>query len=224
MKLFERQPQHLLALLALIAGLALLSRQPRVLEGELLGIGTPVWFWLAIAVPVLHQVYVAIMWRLELHHQALTHRLGPQAFTVYAFWFSLLFVGRLVTLILLALANQGTFALDALWRVVLIVVLTVPAVYTLYSVVRYFSMERAYGIDHFDPAVRKLPLVREGIFKYTPNAMYIFGLFVLWLPGLIWASQAALIVALFNHIYIWVHYLFTEAPDMREIYGESAAE
>jgi hypothetical protein len=44
-------------------------------------------------------------------------------------------------------------------------------------------------------------------------------LLILWVPGLWWASPAALVVALFNHLYIWVHYYATERPDMRRIYG-----
>jgi len=49
--------------------------------------------------------------------------------------------------------------------------------------------------------------------------MYIFGFFILWIPGLLLLSKAALLVALFNHIYIWVHYYFTELPDIKVIYG-----
>ena len=30
---------------------------------------------------------------------------------------------------------------------------------------------------------------------------------------------AALVVAMFSHLYIWVHYICTERPDMRLIYG-----
>jgi len=33
-------------------------------------------------------------------------------------------------------------------------------------------------------------------------------------------SEAALVAALFNHLYIWVHFYFTELPDMKFIYGE----
>jgi hypothetical protein len=37
-------------------------------------------------------------------------------------------------------------------------------------------------------------------------------------------SQAALLAALFNHLYIWVHYYSTELPDIRHIYGAAAKE
>jgi len=91
--------------------------------------------------------------------------------------------------------------------------------YLFYSVRTYFGFNRAYGIDHFDESYRHLPFVREGIFKYTSNAMYTFGFLVLWVPGLIFFSKAALLAACFNHVYIWVHYYTTELPDIRYIYG-----
>jgi len=50
--------------------------------------------------------------------------------------------------------------------------------------------------------------------------MYVFGFLVLWIPGFVMFSKAALLVALFNQIYIWVHYYFTELPDINFIYGD----
>ncbi len=44
---------------------------------------------------------------------------------------------------------------------------------------------------------------------------------ILYLPGLLLLSKAALAVALFNDIYIWVHYYCTERPDMETIYGKA---
>ena len=96
-------------------------------------------------------------------------------------------------------------------------IILIPAIYTFYSVKKYFTLKRALGIDHFDTSYRKLGLVREGIFKYTPNAMYIFGVMIVWIPALIFASKAALISALFNHAYLWVHYYTLELPDMKRI-------
>jgi protein-S-isoprenylcysteine O-methyltransferase Ste14 len=67
--------------------------------------------------------------------------------------------------------------------------------------------------------VRSQPLVREGIFAWAPNAMYIFGFLLLWIPPFLFQSVTALVVAAFGHAYIWVHYFFTEKPDMQLIYG-----
>ena len=52
--------------------------------------------------------------------------------------------------------------------------------------------------------------------------MYVFGFLVLWSIALFLRSEPALIAALFNHAYIWVHYYFTERPDMNIIYRDSA--
>jgi len=93
------------------------------------------------------------------------------------------------------------------------------ALYVLYSVLRYFGIARAAGLDHFDPSYHHKPLVKEGIFKYTENVMYIFGLLALWIPGLAATSAPALIAAALTHAYIWVHYYTTEKPDMNRIYG-----
>ena len=91
----------------------------------------------------------------------------------------------------------------------------------MYSVLRYFGFKRAYGIDHFDRSFSDKPFVKKGIFRFSNNAMYKFGLLILWIPGLLLFSKPALIAALFQHIYIWIHYYFTEAPDMKHIYGKA---
>jgi hypothetical protein len=100
------------------------------------------------------------------------------------------------------------------------IVLLLPALYTFYSVHKYFGIKRALGIDHFDKTYRNVPFVKEGIFKFTNNAMYTYGLFILWIPGLLLFSKAALMAAMFNHIYVWVHYYCTELPDIHYIYGK----
>jgi hypothetical protein len=63
-----------------------------------------------------------------------------------------------------------------------------------------------------------VPFVKKGIFRFTGNGMYTFGFLLLWVPGLWFGSFAALFAALFNHLYIWVHYFSTELPDIRRIY------
>ena len=43
-------------------------------------------------------------------------------------------------------------------------------------------MERAAGLDHFDSGIAKLPFVKKGIFRYTPNGMYKYAFMILHLP------------------------------------------
>ncbi|MEE2730663.1 MAG: methyltransferase [Pseudomonadota bacterium] len=213
---------HLAALVALLLMLVgYCSLRQDLLQGALLGVSTRTWFWIAIATPVLHQVYVWFVWRVELYTRAFTRRFGLQtAFKAYALGFSLLFVGRLITIILLASSSACSLSWPPLLAYGLAVLITPPVLFLFYSVKRYFTFERAYGIDHFDPHYNE-PYVKQGIFQYTDNGMYVFGLMVLYLPGLLWLSEAALLAAAFNHAYIWVHYYFTERPDMVVIYGKA---
>jgi hypothetical protein len=51
--------------------------------------------------------------------------------------------------------------------------------------------------------------------------MYTFGFFMMWIPPILAASKAGLLLAAFSHLYIWVHYFTTEKPDMERIYGKT---
>jgi protein-S-isoprenylcysteine O-methyltransferase Ste14 len=145
---------------------------------------------------------------------------GKSDFLVFSIIFSILFLGRPVSLILLGLSNADSLPLPFFWRVFLSLILLVPTVYFIHSVKKYFGIKRAFGADHFDPVYRDLPLVTEGIYKYTSNSMYTIGFFSLWIIAILFASKAALLVAGFSHMYIWVHYYTVEKPDMEVIYGD----
>lgn len=199
---------------------AFITNRPHIVVGELWGVPSLTWFWLAIAVPVIHQTYVWLVWRFELYHNSFTSRLGlKRAFSLYAAGFSLLFGSRLISIIILAVSNQGSSNIPPYIAFFIAAGMTPLAIYLFYSVKKYFSIERAYGIDHFDKTYNT-PLVKKGIFRFTDNGMYVYGLMILYLPGLLLLSEAALLAALFNHAYIWVHFYFTERPDMEEIYGK----
>jgi len=224
--MFERQPLHWILLgLFLAGGVGLCFARPDVLAGGWAGISTTAWLALTIAIPIVHHFYVWIIWRAELHHRWLSRRLGSETgFRVFAVGFSVLFAGRLVLLVALALANRNTLAVGQSAVVTLAVLLALPWAYTIYSVLRYFGLRRAFGIDHFDPTMRHAPFVRQGMFRFTNNAMYGPGFLIVWLPGLLWRSEAALLAGAFNHAYIWVHYFTTELPDIRRIYGSTSNE
>ena len=195
-----------------------------MLAGQLWGIPTQTWLWIAVAVPVLHQVTVALLWRAELYHQKMTEWFGDKAFSVFKVIFAILFISRPVTLILLGMSNMNTLLLDPTLAYALAIILFLPFAYTMYSVFNYFGIDRAYGIDHFDSAYRDKPFVKQGMFKYTDNAMYKFGFLILWAIALVFLSKAALLLAAFSHLYIWVHFYFTELPDMQYIYGPQTKE
>jgi hypothetical protein len=221
--MLERQWLHALALLCLVPALVLIQDFPAVRQGALWGVPTTAWLWLAVSIAIAHQVYVWLCWRAQLHAGLITRLLGSNGFGAYAAGFALLGISRVLAVFGLAFANRDTVPLDAALLKPAAVVALVPALYLFYSVKRYFTFTRALGIDHFDPAWRSAPFVRQGIFRYTRNGMYVYGFLLLWVPGLWWGSAAALALALFNHAYIWVHYYATELPDMARIYGAARA-
>ena len=217
--LLERQHIHLGILAVLLAGISIVVKTGKLMDGQILGIDTVTWFVLAIAIAVLHQVYVLFCWRVQLHYSLITRLFGWNGFTYYSTGFFILAILRIIFVILLAVSSRNTLPVDQFILNIMALAVTLPAVYLFYSIGRFFPYNRAVGIDHFDMSYRNKPFVKKGIFKYFKNPMYIFGIAILLIPGLLYSSGAALLVALFSQVYIWVHYYTTERPDMKRIYG-----
>ena len=173
-------------------------------------------FWIAIAVPIAHQIFVWLAWRLELNSSLISNTIG---FRWYVILFFILFGGRFVSLLVLAWVDQGSLQLALLPQVIVTIILVLPGIYAMYSVQRYFGMVRASGADHFDSRYREMPFVRAGIFRFTNNGMYVYAFLLFWALAVGFNSAAALIVAVFSHAYIWVHFYATEKPDMDYLYG-----
>ena len=223
MKIFKHQQWHILILGGLLFILcSYLETDTTVLNGDLWGISTLTWATFAILAPIIHQCYVLVCWRSELHYQGLSRLFGKNGFKFYKTGFSILAFSRPVLIVLLAISSSMTLSVNPTLSSVLSGLLLIPAVYLFYSVKKYFGFDRAFGIDHFYPEEYRLkPFVDQGIFKYTRNGMYTFGFFLMWVPGLLLQSKAALLLALFSHLYIWVHYYFTELPDIKMIYKDA---
>ena len=222
--IFERQWLHALALAVALPALWLMSTVCGCFHrGEILGIGTWNWFWISVEIPIAHQLFVWIWWRTELHRGLVSRVFGRSGFVLYAVVFVGFLAARLVAITALSMASRNTLPLDSRILQALAVALGIPVAYLVYSVLRYFSILRAFGADHFDASYRTKPLVRQGIFRFTANGMYTFGFLVLYIPALWYASRPALVAAVFAHLYIWVHYFTTELPDMRRIYGTKSS-
>ncbi|MFW2403548.1 MAG: methyltransferase [Gammaproteobacteria bacterium] len=221
--IFVGQSAHAFLLFSLGVCILLAAQLPGFFDGELAGLSTQVWFVLVVANAVAHQLYVWFCWRVELHAHGLTRVFGRLAFPVYAIFFAVLILARPVLMTLLSISNAGTLPIGEEVSRVVAFIMVVPVAYLAWSVRRYFGIARAFGIDHFDPAYRSLPIVRGGIFGVTPNAMYTFGFLFLWIPAIYFRSISGIVAAAFSHAYIWVHYLTTEKPDMEFIYGRQAS-
>ncbi|MEP1206584.1 MAG: methyltransferase [Rhizobiaceae bacterium] len=184
------------------------------------GLGEPfaVAFWVAVAAPILHQIFVWVAWRIELQSSTSSRLIG---FETYIGVFFALFAGRFATLAVLAWLDRGSLNLAPGLVVIITALLLVPGIYAIYSVQRYFGMRRAAGADHFEARYRDMPLVKRGIFRFTDNGMYLYAFLLFWAIATGFNSSAALAVAAFSHAYIWVHFFATEKPDMDFLYGQN---
>ena len=66
-----------------------------------------------------------------------------------------------------------------------------------------------------------MPFEKRGIFKWTPNAMYVFGIGVPFGFATATGSLLMFIVAIYTYISIWLHYFCTEKEDFKVIYGNN---
>ena len=137
----------------------------------------------------------------------------------YLIVFFLLFGGRFISLAFLAYLDRGSLGLAPEPRMLITSILLVPGLYAIYSVKRYFGMARAAGGDHFEQRFRDMPLVEDGIFRFTRNGMYLYAFLLFWGIAICLNSLTALTVAAFSHAYIWVHFHATEKPDMKFLYA-----
>lgn len=217
-KVFEKQLYHLLGMIILLTGAYYATRWSGFYDGQLWGISAYAWFWASIIIVIAHQFFVWFTWRTELHHGLISKWLGQKAFDIYAAIFVLLIIGRGALPWLAGYANRGTWNIDPSFAYIVAFIILFPVIYLIYSVAKYFTFRRALGVDHFDRTYHGKPMVREGIFKYTDNAMYTFGLLFVWLPAFIFLSEAALISAAFSHLAVWLHYFTVEKPDIKIIY------
>ena len=180
-----------------------------------LGIGAFKWFLVAMTIPLVHQTYVWICWRSELCWKSISNTIG---FKGYVIIFFILIISRL-SAIVLCFVDYGSLYKPGWLAWILGLILFIPGVYTMYSVKKYFGFLRAAGADHFDPKYKDLPFENRGIFKWTPNAMYVFAIGIPFSFAVATGSQSMFVVAIYTYISIWLHYFCTEKPDIAIIYN-----
>jgi protein-S-isoprenylcysteine O-methyltransferase Ste14 len=221
--LFEGQPQHILLLACLLPGAFYLAL-PALDGATWLGIPDTTWFFALILIVIIHQVSGWFVFRTQLVFSLFSRLFGKNDLIVWGCIFFPLFILRPLLTLALGIADAGSLGQLRGVQVILGVILLIPAIFTGWSIERYFGIPRALGGDHFRQKYREMPLVREGIFKYSSNAMYAFAFLLFWAIALFTGSRAALAAALFQHAYIWVHMYCTEEPDMRNIYGKNIVD
>ena len=180
-----------------------------------LGIRALVWFIIAMSIPLIHQTYVWICWRSELCWNSISNTIG---FKGYVILFFILIISRL-SAVVLCFIDYGSLYKPGLLAWILGLIIFIPGAYTMYSVKKYFGFLRAAGADHFDTKYKDLPFENRGIFKWTPNAMYVFAIGIPFSFAVATGSQSMFVVAIYTYISIWLHYFCTEKEDFKVIYG-----
>jgi hypothetical protein len=215
---FRGQAIHLLFLAAMLPAAWALA-VPANDEKLWCGFTNLQWFGMSVAAAIAHQVFVWLGWRSQLCWQTLTVLFGRNDFSVFCAIFFPLLVARPVLVFTVGWVDRGSLALPTWVSFSCGFVLLLPSLMAGYSVMKYFGVARAAGGDHFREQYRQMPLVRKGAFRWTNNAMYTLVFFGLWSIAFLLQSHLALVAAIFQHGYIWVHYLGTEQPDMDLLYA-----
>jgi len=123
---------------------------------------------LAVLSSLAHQLWVAFFWRVQLHSELFRGAETP-TFAVYRVGFVLLALLRFVAIVLVSRLDAGSLALAAPLRIGGAALLLALSAYGMYSVIRYFGVNRAFGSDHFFPEVRDLGFVRQRhVFGHGP--------------------------------------------------------
>ena len=182
-----------------------------------IGINALSWFIIAMSIPLIHQSYVWICWRSELCWKLISSTIG---FKGYVIIFFILIISRL-SAIVLCFVDYGSLYVPGWFAWILAIIIFIPGAYTMYSVKKYFGFLRAAGADHFDPKYREMPFEKRGIFKWTPNAMYVFAIGIPFAFATATGSLSMFVVAIYTYISIWLHYFCTEKEDFKVIYGNN---
>jgi hypothetical protein len=209
---------HHLILLAFMVPAVLALGKPPSGNQSFFGPDGLALFHLGVAVPVVHQVIVWLGFRGQLCFRVFTRLFGRMDIAAWGVIFLPLLMLRVISLVAAGLADQGSLGLSRALAVPAGITLIGLALYTLWSVFRYFGLARALGADHFRVEYRDMPFEKRGAFRLSDNAMYTFAFLGLWGAALLLDSRNALALAAFQHAYIWVHWYCVEAPDISFIY------
>jgi Phospholipid methyltransferase len=220
-KTLERQGWHSLAYVVIGAALLLAAWHLPGAHGRgRYGVSAFEWVVFSWILAGLHQGSIAAAWRLELHHGLVSAYLGKRGgFLVHRIVYVLTGGLRLLAVIPISLTTAHTLAVPP-WVSIPLLAISMPfTVWGLWCALAYFGLDRAAGVDHFDPA-RRQGFEQRGLYNYIGNVMYTVVLLMLYHPGLVFQSALGLVVAAAHHAFVWVHYWCTEKPDLREIYGQ----
>ncbi len=216
-RLIRYQDWHLV-LLALLVSLALTAtnRMPHLFAGETLGLSAAAWLWMGVAAAILHQVYITVVWRVQQETRWLTNNLPRLGYAAYLADFTILLAARLAGALLTSIANRGYMDLSGTIRIAAPVIIVVVLLAYIFPGPASGYFKQLAGTGHFNAATKSASPPEQGREKYGDAGMYILLPLAFYIPGLFYASPAGLLLALFNHLYILIHYFCTVHPDTRD--------
>ena len=182
-----------------------------------LGISALRWFMIAMVIPLVHQVYTWLCWRSELCWKSISNSIGFKGYVVVFF---ILIISRF-SAVILCFVDYGSLYKPGWVAWIVSIIIFIPGVYTMYSVKQYFGFIRAAGADHFDLKYKNMSFEKRGIFKWSSNAMYMFGLSIPFAFAISTGSESMFVVSVYSYISIWLHYFCTEKEDFKVIYGKN---
>lgn len=216
--IFEKQDWHfaLLALLVVSAN-AIMVMYPLFFAGAYWNLSTGTWFWIGVITAIIHQVYIMLIWRIELATRWLSTNLPRLGFTAYLIDYTLMLAARAGTIIVVALANREIIYIPALFRWAGSITLGIIFTWLIYSMTKSSSYKDLAGAIFFKPQNSKNSAGQNKTSSLVSSIVYVWSPLSFYIPGLVLASPASLLLAFFNHIYILIHYYCTEAPSLKRI-------
>ena len=157
--LFEGQFQHGLLLACLVPG-AIYLALPALDGSSWLGIPDQTWFYFSIILAIVHQVVGWFVFRFQLVFSLFSQLFGKYDMFAWGIIFFPLMLLRPILTLGLGLADSDSLGSDRVIQSIAGVVLLIPAIYTGWSIEKYFGVPRALGGDHYGNHSRKRQLIK----------------------------------------------------------------
>ncbi len=218
--ILEKQEWHfaLLALLVVSAN-AIMVIYPMSFEGVLWGLSTASWFWIGVLTAILHQVYVMLIWRIQLETRWLTINLPRLGFTAYLIDYTWMLAARTGAIVLVAIANQDNIYIPDFFKWTGSIILAVVFLGLIYSIASSSNYKDLVGVTFFEVNDHGSYKAEKQVYSLVPVTFYFLGSLGFYVPGILFSSPASLLLAFFNHLYICIHYYCTEVPSLKRIYN-----
>ena len=129
--MWHGQLRHVLLLAVLLPGAWAIAGDS-LGDGSFLGVADEVWFVAALAVPIVQQLAVALLWRAQLCYGLLTRMFGDAGFIVWGIIFFPLLVARPLLVAAVGAADVGSLPIPDVAGVAIGGLLLLPALWTMH--------------------------------------------------------------------------------------------